>query len=336
MIGFRSDNSSPAHPAVLQAVCDSNEGAELSYGDDRWSARLNETFSELFGTEAWVVPAVTGTAANALSLAALAGPTDAAYVHEESHISHDECNAPEFFTGGTKIVTLGGGGAKFDAARLEKASDVKADVHRAAPRVVSVTQATELGTLYTLEELRSIAEVARRRKMRLHMDGARFANAVAALGCEPAEMTWKLGFDAVSFGGTKNGCLMAEAVVLFDRSPLVELQRRAKRAGQLLSKMRFLSAQLLAYVRDGLWLDNARHANRMNRTLAERLRGLGIEPALEPEANMTFVPLGRAARDALKGAGFDTGRDGDAPVRLCASWCTREEDIDRLAALLRG
>lgn len=334
MIGFRSDNATPAHPSILEAVRDSNEGAALSYGDDQWSGRLDETFSELFGTEAWVVPAVTGTAANALALAALAGPTDAAYVHEVSHISHDECNAPEFFTGGTKIVTLGGDAAKFDAARLERASDVKADVHRAAPRAVSVTQATELGTLYSPEEIRAIAAVARQRGMRLHLDGARIANALAALGCSPAEMTWRLGVDAVSFGGTKNGCLMAEAVVLFDRAPLDELRRRAKRGGQLLSKMRFLSAQLLAYVRDGLWLDNARHANRMAQALAGRLREAGLEPAHRPEVNMVFVALGGKARDRLRQEGLDFGRDGDAPVRLCTSWCTREEEIDRLVGAI--
>lgn len=336
MIDFLSDNVSPAHPDILRALAEANEDpAATSYGEDRWSRQLDEVYSELFETEVAVVPALTGTAANALSLSTIAGPLDAIYAHEDSHILQDECNAPEFFTGGSRIVPLQGPDAKVIASLLEHAVSVKVDVHRCFPRAVSVAQVTELGTLYSLDEIGAIGEVCGRHGLNLHMDGARFANAVAALDVSPADLTWKQGVDCLSFGGTKNGCLMAEAVILFrERSRRQELLRRSKRAGQLLPKMRFVSAQLLAYVRDGLWLECARTANEMTQLLATRLRDAGCPAEAQPEANMTYVPLGPAVRAALAKVGFDATRDGDAPVRLCTSWSTKREDIERLAALL--
>ena len=328
MIRFLSDNASAAHPAVLQAVVEANEGFAAPYGADSWTGRLEEEFSRLFETEVGVFPVQTGTAANALAMACLAGPLDEAFVHADSHLYGNECNAAEFYSGGLRLQPLAGADGKIKAAQLECVRNFQDNVHAAEPKAVSITQATEHGTLYKPDDIRAIGEAAKRHGLHLHMDGARFANAVAALGCTPAELTWKLGINALSFGGTKNGCMVAEAVVLFGEGPRRELARRLKRAGQLLSKRRYVSAQLLAYVKDDLWLECARHANRMCGELAERLRAIGIKPAHEPEINMLFVDPGPRVRETLAPSGYHIYEG--MPIRLCTSWCTTENDIECL------
>jgi threonine aldolase len=259
--------------------------------------------------------------------------------HEESHINNDECGAPEFYSGG-RLLTLGGAGAKLDPAALRTHSLAKiGDVHCTQPTCISVSQVTELGTVYSLGELSEIGAVCRERKFRLHMDGARFANALAALSCTPAEMTWKAGVDVLSFGATKNGALAAEAIVVFDRSLTTELAYRRKRGGHLLSKMRLIAAQMDAYLTGNLWLGNARHANAMARRLADGLRGVpGIAVHDGCDANILFCALPQAINDGLHAQGFHFYGDRWAPgvVRLVTSFATQAGDVDAFIAAARS
>lgn len=281
---FLSDNVAGAHPAVVQAVLAANTGSAAPYGDDDLSRRLDAAFSELLEHDVAVIPCTTGTAANELALSLVAGPTGAICAHEGSHVYGDECNAPEFFTGGARMTPVAGTDGKLSQGALTDA-------------------------------------VARR--------GARFANAVAALGCTPAEMTWRAGVDVLSFGGTKNGCFLAEAVVLFDPGLAEQARFRAKRAGQLASKMRFVSAQLLASLEDGLWLETARHANATAKALADKLSAAGIEVPRAPEANMVYARMPKRIADRLQTAGLAGYFDGKV-MRLCTSWNTRPSDINHL------
>ena len=255
-MNFRSDNVTGVASEILDALAEANrESAATPYGDDPWTARVEARFDELFERKVAVFPVATGTAANVLGLAMVTPPYGAIYCHAESHIAVDECGAPEFYTGGAKLVDLPGDGGKLEAGQLDAVIGAAAagDVHHVQPAAISLTQATEAGTIYTIDEVAAIAEVARRHGLALQMDGARFANAAAALDRAPAELTWRAGVDVLAFGATKNGALAAEAVVFFDPARAEGVGFRRKRGGHLFSKMRFLSAQLDAYLADDLW-----------------------------------------------------------------------------------
>jgi threonine aldolase len=332
---FASDNVMGASPEILAALAQVNAGAQPSYGADEYSARVTARLREIFETVLDLLLVATGSAANALALAAMTPPWGGVLCHHDSHINNDECGAPEFYSGG-RLLTLGGDGAKLDLAALRtRALSQVGDVHCTQPACVSISQVTELGSLYSLEELRAIGGVCRERNLRLHMDGARRANALAALGCTQAEMTWQAGVDVLSFGATKNGALAAEAIVVFDRALTQELAYRRKRGGHLLSKMRLIAAQMDAYLEGDLWLRNARHANAMAQRLASGLRGLrAIRVHDHCDANILFCTLPSAVIGALHGRGFQFHADrwGPGVVRLVTSFATRQEDVDAFLA----
>lgn len=335
MTAFLSDNVSGMHPAVAAAIMEADRGYFAPYGDDELSQRLDQTYSELFETAVAVVPCVTGTAANSIAIALLARSFNGVCVYADSHIYLDECSGPEFFSGGARQIPVGGTEGKMDADRLRAAMAAIGERHSPQPSAISVAQATETGTLYGPGELRRLAGIAHQHGLKVHMDGARFANAVAGLDCEPADISWKAGIDVLSFGATKNGCLAAEAIVLFDTSLLSETRYRAKQAGQMLSKHRYLAAQLLAYVEDGLWLDNARHANRQAEVLAARLAALdGVEVLPRDVTNMLYVMVPDRQLAALQAAGAAGHVYGDGSMRLVCSWATTDQDIDRFIGLL--
>ncbi|WP_371348243.1 low specificity L-threonine aldolase [Ancylobacter sp. IITR112] len=338
--GFGSDNVAGISPAILEALAAANEGPMPSYGADEISARVEAKLSALFERDVAVLLVSTGTAANALALSVLTPPWGAVLCHEDSHIENDECGAPEFFTGGAKLVHVPGAAAKIDPAALAAAARRdRGDVHCVQPSCVSITQITERGTLYSVQETAAIGAVCREAGLGLHMDGARFANAVAALGVSPAEMTWKAGVDILCFGATKNGAMGVEAIVLFDPARAGELAFRRKRGGHLTSKMRFLAAQMDAYLDGDLWLANARHANAMAARLASGLAGIaGVELEGRVEANMLFARLPPAMCEGLLAQGFRfyTDRWGAGVVRLVTSFATSEADVDRLLAAARA
>ena len=325
---FISDNVTGAHPAIMDAVATCNEGLAPSYGNDDHTRALNEAFSTLFETEVAVVPCTTGTAANALSLSLIAGPINAICAHEQSHIYQDECNAPEFFTGGARVSPIGGADGKLDPEALRASLSRKGDYHAAQPSAVTISQVTERGTVYSLQEIAELAAFSHANELKLHMDGARFSNAVASLNCSPAEMTWKAGVDILSFGATKNGCMAAEAIILFDTELEEEARYRAKRCGQLVSKMRFVSAQLVAFLDNDLWLKNARVANAAATQLAEGLsESEFVELPCHPQANMLFAKIEDTAIAMLKDAGLDGYIDAQGLMRLCTSWRTTDLTI---------
>ena len=338
-LGFSSDNIAAASPEVIDALIACNAGQARPYGADELTARVERRFSELFEREVSVLLVPTGTAANALALAALTPPWGTVLCHRDSHVNNDECGAPEFFTGGAKLVTVDGAAAKIDAPALRIAAGAKVgDVHSTQPACVTITQATEVGSLYTVDEIAAIGEVCRASKLKVHMDGSRFANALVALGCTPAEMTWKAGVDVLSFGATKNGVPAAEAIVSFDPAITRELAFRRKRAGHLFSKMRFLSAQIDAYLAGDLWLRNARQANAMAQRLVQGLRGhAGIEVMGEPRANIVFCRLPQTLIETLlaQGFGFYHDRWGPGVVRLVTSFATTALDVDHLLEAVR-
>ncbi len=341
-MNFKSDNEAPAHPAVIKALVEANEGFATAYANDRYSKLLDERFSALFETECHVLPVATGTAANCVSLAEISPPWGAVICHRQAHIHNDEGGAPEFYTHGAKLVALDGDNARLNAAEVAAAVDSAGvhGVHNVKPAVVSITQATECGTIYRPEEIGALAEVAHDRGLFLHMDGARFANAVDWLGCRPAEVTWQAGVDVLSFGATKNGAITAEAIVVFGRPDWLEgMERRRKRGGHLLSKMRYVSAQLLAMLEDDLWLKLAGQANQR---AAELARGIEQSPdtALEwpVEANEVFMRATPEKLAELKALGFEfhiwPGYTDLA--RLVCSWSTTKQAVtDLLQALNR-
>ena len=341
-MNFASDNTAPLSPEILAALTAANTGAVPSYGADPTTTRLAGMMREVFETDLAVYPVATGTAANALALATLVRPYGAVICHEEAHIATDECGAPEFYMGGAKLVTVPAPDGRITAMQVERAMARAVDggVHHVVPEAVSITQATEWGTVYEPAEVAEIASACRRRGLHLHMDGARFGNALAHLGCTPAEMTWKAGVDAVSFGATKNGALAAEAVVFFNPALAAGFERRRKRAGQLWSKMRFLSAQLVAYLEGDLWMRNARHANAMAQALAGGLSRLpGVRLVAPVQANELFVAMADELIDALQAAGAVFYRWIDMPgeslpvVRLVTSFATTEAEVGRFLRL---
>lgn len=332
---FASDNTSGAAPEIMAAVVAANDGYAPSYGDDAAMeiarARVRAAFE---APEAAVFLVATGTAANALALATLAPPWSAIWCHREAHVEMDECNAPEFYTGGAKLALIDGAHGKIDPAALAAAlAAAPAGVHHAQPGALSLTNVTELGGVYTPDEIARLTAPAHARGLRCHLDGARLANALVATGATPAEMTWKAGIDAVSFGGSKNGCMGVEAVILFDPASAWEFALRRKRGAHLFSKHRFLSAQMAAYLDGGLWLDLAHRANAAAARLVGGLAALPGAVLVHPaEANMIFATLPRAMRDAARAAGamFHDWAEAEGPapqVRLVCSWSTSEADI---------
>lgn len=332
-MNFCSDNVTAVAPEIMAALVAANEGAAMPYGNDEYSRRLEAKFSDLFETAVTVFPVATGSAANSLALSVMTPPFGAIYCHAESHINVDECGAPELYTGGAKLVTLPSSNGKIHASQLAKVLAVAGAgvVHHVQPSAVSITQASEAGTVYSTDEVRDIAEVIHAHGLRLHMDGARFANAVVSLGCSPADITWRAGVDALSFGATKNGAMAAEAVVFFNQSLAETFGYRRKRGGHLFSKMRFLSAQLEAYITDNLWLKNAAHANQMAAHLAEGLTELpGVHLCHPVEANEIFVQLPEEAIAGLLADGFQFYRwegDDSTTLRLVTAFNTKQEDV---------
>jgi len=335
---FRSDNVAGAAPDILQAVIDANQGTVTSYGADPYSERVETRLGAIFERKVRAFPVATGTAANALALSALTPSYGAILCHEEAHIHLDECGAPEMYTGGAKLVPLPGTSGKItpDAVRSMLDQTLNGDLHRVQPAALSLTQATEAGTCYRPAEIAALAEIVGRRKMKVHMDGARFANAVAHLNLAPAEITWRAGVDVLSFGATKNGALGAEVVVFFDLALAEMFEVRRKRAGQLLSKMRFVSAQLEAYLKGERWLELARHANAMAARLAQGLQRLPRTALLHPvEANEIFVRLPQDVVAGLRAAGFNFHDWTDAPdgtIRLVLAFNTDPADVDAFVA----
>ncbi len=346
---FTSDNASGAAPEILQALAAAEAGYAMPYGNDPVTehavARVREVFE---APEAAVYFVATGTAANALALACLCPPWATVYCHRGSHIEEDECCAPEFFTGGAKLTLLGGEDAKITESELREAIGRTAPhgVHNAQAGALSLTQATEAGAAYTLDEVRRLAGIARDAGCPVHMDGTRLANALARTNVSPAEMTWKAGVDVLCLGATKNGAMAAEAVILFDPEKAWEFELRRKRGGHLFSKMRFISAQVDAYLSDGLWLRLAGHANAMADRLAAGIADAGARVLNAVGANMLFAEITPDQHRRLQAAGAryyamspaePAGADGrPIRIRLVASFRTTEADVDRFVAALAG
>lgn len=325
---FRSDNTHSISPEILDALGSVSGGTVTSYGDDPITARLRARCRALFETDCDVVPVITGTAGNALAIASMTPASGAVLCHEDAHIRCDERGAPEFFTGGARLIPIAGANGKLTNDALASALHATA-----TPSCVSITQATEAGTLYTVDEIAALAKVAHDAGCRVHMDGARFANAVASSGASLADLTWRAGVGVLVFGATKNGALAAEMLVVFDRSLTAELELRVHRGGHRLSKMRFLSAQLDAYLADDLWLRNARHANAMAARLASRLDAEIVRPV---QANVVFVRFAAEIARRLREQGFlfyDWDLFGEGVVRLVTGFATTEAEVD---ALLRA
>lgn len=348
-MNFGSDNTAPAHPRIMEAVVRANAGHALAYGDDPLTAGVTETLRTLFeAPEAEVMLVATGTAANSLALAALVKPWEAIFCSALAHIHTDECGAPEFYSGGAKLVLVEETHARIAPEHLDAAirEGFERGLHYVQPGAVALTQVTERGTVYGLGDLQALSGVAHGHGLPVHLDGARFANALVSLGCTPAEMTWRAGIDAVSFGATKNGCLDAEAILVFDPARARDLGFRRKRAGHLFSKHRFLAAQMAAYLENGLWLETARASNAAAARLAQGLEALPHARIEAPvEANIIFVTLPRAAhRRAVEGGAqyYKTyedlagGTEEDAiTARLVTNWGTTDEEIDRFVELLK-
>jgi threonine aldolase len=347
---FASDNWAGAAPPIVEAVAREAAGFASAYGVSDTDRAIEARFNELFEREVAVFFVATGTAANSLGLAAVNKPGGAIFCHREAHIVEDECGAVEFQTGGARLMQLDGPLGKLAPKTLERAIDrlPPGFVHAGQPMAVSLTQATEAGTVYSIDEIGEIAAICRRRGLPLHMDGSRFANALVHLEVPPAEMTWRAGIDILSFGATKNGCICAEALIFFDPAMAAELPFMRKRAGHLFSKTRFVAAQFHAYLADGLWLYMARHANAM----ADRLRqGLAqteaARPAWPSQTNEVFAVLTKERAAALKAAGaffhdwpvphgVEIDGGGEQLVRLVASFATTEEEVDRFLVALKG
>ena len=309
---FRSDNETPVAAAIMEAIVEANQGTAYAYADDNWSGELDQAFSELFRTEATVLPVSTGTVANSIALATVTPPWGSVYCHSGAHIYGDESGCPEFFGNGLRLVPVDGGEAKLAPAAVEET--IRANeghgVHSYLPSALSLTQATEGGTIYSIEEVRSLCELASEHGMKTHMDGARFGNAIASLGCHPAEVTVEAGIDMLSFGASKNGCMAAEALVIFNQPQLRETaERLRKRSGHLLSKMRYVSAQLLAYIENDLWLEMARHANQQAANFAVAIQNHAHADLEYPvQANEVFVKWSSAGFDQLESRGIEFSR----------------------------
>ena len=333
---FFSDNTASACPEVLGALGVVNHGRAKSYGDDEWTRQLDEKFGEFFGTDVRAFVVVTGTAANSLSLATLTPPYGVVFAHEGAHILNDECGAPEFYSGGGRIVGVPGANGKLTVETLGRVLDeLHVSVHSMQPAAISLTQATELGTSYRPEEIATLSALARRHRLHVHMDGARFANSLEFLGCSPADISWRAGVDVLSFGATKNGALAAEAVVFFNRDLVRDFELRRKRAGHLISKSRYVSAQWLAYLADDVWRRNAARANGLARQVGMAAGAALLYPV---EANELFLKLGAEGKKQLREAGFEFhpwGGEASGNTRFVVSWDQPESDVAALCKALR-
>jgi threonine aldolase len=337
---YASDNTAGIVPEALAALQAANAGRVPSYGDDAHTAEAKRRIADVFETDCDVFFVFNGTAANAVVLAALCQRHHGILCHELSHVETDECGAPEFFTGGSKVLPIAGEHAKLTPSALEPVMHRGHGVHFPKIRAISVTQSTELGTLYTPDELRALSDFARARGLALQMDGARFANAAAAArqrGLSPADLTWRAGVDVLCFGGTKNGLLTTEAVVFFNRELAREFDYRVKQSGQLASKMRFASAQWAAVLRDAIWLRHAAHANRQARALSEGLRALGFPLVAPTEVNGVFVELPPKVYAALEARGWHFYKFvGEHGYRLMCSWETTDAEVAAFLADAKG
>jgi threonine aldolase len=347
---FASDNAAAVAPAIMDAVVCANTGSAIAYGDDALTRRIERRFSELFEREVAVFLVTTGTAANALALAHLSPPWGAVLCHSEAHAIVHECGAPEFFGGGLRLVGIEGAGGKLQPEAILAALDRHFGLrpHQIVPAALSLTQASECGTVYQINEIAALAALAHERGMAVHMDGARFANAVARLDATPAEVTWRAGVDVLSFGATKGGALAAEAVVFFDPARAEAVAERRKRGGHLVSKHRFLAAQFEAFLTGNQWLKLAAHANRMADRLATHLACVNLKPVWPVDANMVFVRLPQALHERLQAAGahyyvIHTDRtnpamvpSGHVLVRLVTSFATTESSVDNFISLVKS
>jgi threonine aldolase len=334
---FASDNYAGICPEAWQAMDQANRGFASSYGDDPWTERACACIREVFETDCQVFFVFNGTAANSLALAALCRSYHSVLCHDLAHVETDECGAPEFFSNGTKILHIPGTDGKLDLAAVEQAITRRSDIHYPKPRVLSLTQSTELGTVYSADEISAASNVARRHGLRVQMDGARFANAVAALEVSPADISWKSGVDVLCLGGAKNGMAIGEAVVFFDRGLADEFEYRCKQAGQLASKMRFISAPWIGMLAGGTWLRNAAHANRMALTLADELKNIpGVRLMSPCQANAVFVEMPEASVTALRSAGWHFySFIGTGGARFMCSWQTTVDDVNSLVAAVK-
>jgi threonine aldolase len=333
---FFSDNTATACPEILAALGEVNHGRAKSYGEDDWTLRINEALGDYFRTEVHAFVVVSGTAANALSLATLIPPYGTVFAHEGAHVRNDECGATEFYSGGGRVVGVPGANGKLTVDTLRQVlDDLHVSVHSMQPAAVSLTQATEVGTSYRPDEITALTALARRHRLHVHMDGARFCNSVEFLGCAPADITWRAGVDVLSFGATKNGALAAEAVVFFNRDLVRDFELRRKRAGHLMSKSRFVSAQLLAYVGNDVWRRNAARANGLARQIGTAAGASLLYPV---EANEVFLKLGAAGKKELAEAGFELhpwGSEASGNTRFVVSWDQPESDVTALCKALR-
>jgi threonine aldolase len=344
-VNFASDNVYGVHPQIMDAIVAANSGTDVSYLHDDGAAEFECQLSVIFEKDVKVFLVLNGTGANSLALSALVPSFGGIMCHSSAHINTDECNAPELFTGGAKLITLDGEGAKLTPAALsQKLKGFVHGEHGAKPLAISITNATELGTVYSTAEIAALGALAKANNMRLHMDGARFANALVSLGCTPAEMTWKAGVDVLSFGGTKNGAMILEAVVFFDDKIAEDFLYRRKRAGQLLSKGRYLSAQANAYLKHDLWLKNAKRANALAHQLAAGILTSNVVRLSNPvQANEVFSIMPRALFNRLISAGahfyewpVDGLADDEVHTRCVLSWATPEDDVVRFLALIKN
>ncbi|KAK7229319.1 hypothetical protein V2G26_001489 [Clonostachys chloroleuca] len=337
---FMSDNIAGASPEIVQAIIAAATEHTPPYGNDTITKGSRQRLQEIFEREVDVFPVSTGTAANCIALASLVKPWGSILCHPDSHINNDECGAPEAFTGGSKLVTVSGNHTKLDPDSLRAAVSRKAgDVHCVQPSVVSISQATESGSVYTVDEICELSSIAKSAGLRVHMDGARFSNALVHLDVSPAEMTWKAGVDVLSFGLTKNGAMTVDVIISFDPTLALELAFRQKRAGQLASKMRFHTAQIEAYLADGLWLRNARHANGLAARLAAGIKSIpGPELLKEPEANILFCRLAPHVIKELLGRGYQFYHDRWEPgtVRFVTSFSHAPSSVDELVEAIRS
>lgn len=329
---FASDNTSGLCPEAWEAMKLANETYSSSYGDDPFTAQACDLFRKKFEIDCDVYFVLTGTAANSLSLASLCESYHSVIVHEKSHVETDECGAPEFFSNGTKILLAPGGDGKIQPDAIESIVTRRCDIHYPKPRVVSVSQCTELGTVYRLNELRSIEKTAAKHRLKFHMDGARFANALVFLKATPAELTWKCGVDVLCLGGIKLGASLAEAILFFNRDLSSEFAYRCKQAGQLAPKMKLYTAPWVAMLKDDQWIKNARHANKMATLLRSQLGELeGIELLYPTEANSVFVNLpGKAHQELIKSGWRFYTFIGTGGARFMCSWKTTEADVEEL------
>ncbi len=335
---FASDNYAGICPEAFAAMLEANQGHEVSYGNDSWTEKAANLLREVFETDCEVFFVFNGTSANSLSLASLCQSYHSILCHEMAHVEGSECGAPEFFANGTKVLLLPGAGGKIDPASIAAAVNKRTDIHYPKPRALSLTQGTEVGTVYSLAELGRLAEEARRFHLRIQMDGARFANAVVRLGVKPKEITWQAGVDVLCFGGTKNGLAVGEAVVFFNHEAAREFDYRCKQGGQLASKMRFLSAPWVGMLQDGAWLRHATHSNAMAQRLEKGIRNLpGVKVSYPVETNAVFAQISDPLVAGMhqRGWKFYTNVGGWDESRLMCSWDTTPEDVDRFAADLK-